>query len=812
MGYLDYTLAKLNASKALEDTRYREKALEEQNKAAFLSSLVGLVPKGIDAYQQSVAAEAAKDEARNKLLLQEAMLTGGDNTLAGTNALTGANTLAPTTPVPDVGQVVESGSEGIEGPPTDTSPNYNPYAEAGFQTQAPTDAADQAKIEASGRRIAESNKELQSYNDAYARAKGYIDSKDFLLKTAPPIQKDISPTGSPAPTVEPGLAASLSKLAPGLTSGARSMGTTSAFPNVNVTTPDIGPSSPVDLSLREREGAVVPGEISAPAAAPIAVPPVAAVPVAATPIVDPLAKLGAPAPIPSPIPSPVTTRAMESAALDTRRGGPTMPGVVGDENIEGEAPASYRKRMEAKGYNPKKVNELIKKYYVTGSGTVDITEDTGTGGPRNAKPFQIGGDFNAPGPVAPIGGPSSGGFGGAPPEPEKPWIKARKTTAPTTVAEEAKATAETGKTPIERLRDEEKVKSEDFNKRVRSYKRIGNADFKEPNVEKLAEKAVNEIFTKRPAGNPITEMINRMSGGNQMTSENERIMRSIAKKTIMKNIIAERTAIADKDQAEFLATAKLELDAATAQGKSLGLTTTKKQIPNSARLELDSQREADTMLNDVRDKAYQIAEKSGTLPFGPGRFLTEARIKKAAGVIGSSADSVSGGFLGLSAGQSKARALELDQGLLSSAFQAMDFSDLPEDQQELLSLTKQSVQILGKAREGGKLTDADYMKYLETLFNSSNPAGFVRSLEETIDRNANRYNNNLEYFNTNYGDDLRMYEPGGRREQGADIDWNQVKETPLGAAAAGMSPVASSGGTKKAGGSTPKKNKPTADD
>jgi hypothetical protein len=477
---------------------------------------------------------------------------------------------------------------------------------------------------------------------------------------------------------------------------------------------------------------------------------------------------------------PLPAAASDSLLPDTGRGGPTMPGAAGDENIEGENPIAYRKRMEKKGYSPAKVNELIKKNYVTGSGTVDITEETGTGGPRDAKPFQIGGDFNAPGPAVPAGG-FGGGFGG--PVADKPWIKEKKVIPegekPAVVIPEVPALSVT-----EQLRNEEKERQDALNKKLVDYKRITNADFKEPDIDKLAEKAVNEIFTKRPPGNPISEMLNTVSDAGQMTAERDRLMRSIAKKTIIKNIKAERLAIADADAESFINKTKLEIDSAFKAGKTLGLQTSKKQIPDSARRELDSQYEANIMLNDVRDEAYSIAAETGTIPVGKSRFMTEARIDRIAAQIGMTGKALSGGFLGVSLGGSKSQAGPfVDPELMVKAFKATDFSDLSQKEQRMVQLMTQSIQVLGKAREGGKLTDADYNKYVSTLFNSDNPAAFIASLDDLIDRNAARYNKNLVYFNKNYGDDLSMFDAAGRREQEYELDWNQIQEKPLSAAA-----------------------------
>lgn len=783
----------------IEQARAARQAGEQAAYAGYGNQLLQGIVKGIGSVGELGAADAAKEADLNKLRLQDALLTTGDNTLADA---------ADADVIPEV----YSGSdEGLEGPVPDevTSPMYDLY---------------------------DKNTERMRQED--------LTAENAIV-------------GSPAPTADAGLASTLSKLIPGSSAGARPMGNESAFPNVNVATPDIGPSSPVDLSLRERKGAVVPGEIPVPAAAPVATPdfsysreeqsapaemPIPPPTAGDVKPMDALSKLGlfsqaklssatkeayaakaaketlekkaaldaanaakfmaaenaAKAKEAAPIAAPPTTRAMESAALDTRRGGPIMPGAVGDENVPEESSKAYRKRMERKGYSTQKINELSKKYFGSSTGTIDIADETGTaGGPKGATP-SIGGTFDSTQPFATVPGSIGGGFGGAPAESEKPWVRGRKTTAPITDAEEAKTTTATGKTTIERLREEERTKAEDFNTRVRNYKRIGNADFKEPDVEKLAEKAVNEIFTKKPAGNPISQMINQLSGRNELTSENERLIRSIAKKSIMKNIIAERTAIADKAQSEFLDTAKLELAASTAQGKSLGLTTSKKQIPVGAKGELDSQRDANKILNQMRDKAYKIAADTGNLPIGPARFLTQARIEKAASAVGSNANAISLGLFGLSGGQSSAQALELKDGLLSKAFLKMDFSDLPADQEDLLRLTQQSVQMLGRAREGGKLTDADYLKYLETLFSSASPAKYMQSVEEAIVTNADKYNSNLEYFNTNYGDNLSMYPPGSLHEQDVDIDWNLITETPLGEAARGFSVTGSkAGGSKK---------------
>lgn len=824
MGYLDYTLQKLNAINQMNEQRYREKRLEEETKSQFLNSLVGLVPQAISGMSDAADKRAVEEDALNKLRLQEALLTGGDNTLAGIRPLTGANTLAPTakgpvaaapaaantfgfvnTPIeeednslPGSERLASSGSDGGEGPPTDTSPGYNPYAELSGTIEPVAGTQDNQSTEKAADMLIRAKKaaENEAANEAAARAQGYDSYLDYKLKTQYPID-----AGSVAPTVDPALTSSLSKLAPGLTAGIRSMGNTSAFPNLNVTTPDIGPSSPVDLSLREREGAVVPGEIPVPAARPVVTVPPVAVPPVAAPIVDPLAKLGAPAPAPLPLPAPAPTSLLQM----TGRGGPAMPGAVGDENVPDESSKAYRKRMEKKGYSTQKINDLSKKYFGSSTGTIDIADETGTaGGPRGAKPFQIGGD-NPP----TFSGGGSGGFGGGPVA-DKPWIIEKKVIPegekPAVVVPEVPQLSVT-----EQLRNEEKDRQDALNKRLVNYKRLTNDDFKEPDIDKLAEKAVSEIFTKRPPGNPISEMLNNITGAGQMTAERERLMRSIAKKTIIKNIKAERKAIADADAESFINKTKLEIDSAFKAGKTLGLQTSKKQIPDSARRELDSQEAANLMLNDVRDEAYQIAAETGTLPIGKTRFMTEAFINKLSSETGMSGKSLSAGLLGLSLGGGKSQAGPfVNADALVKAFKATDFSDLSQKEQNMVQLMTRSIQILGKALEGGKLTDADYNKYVSTLFNSANPAAFIASLDDLIDRNAARYNKNIVYFNKNYGDDLSMFDAAGRREQEFELDWNQIQEKPMSAAAAAV--VGGGSGKKKDPSSTkPAPTKPNRD-
>lgn len=772
MGYLDYTLAKLNATKALEDQRYRDRQLEEANKAQFISSLVGLVPQAIGGIKGAVDKQAATEDSLNKLRLQEALLTGGDNTLASVGPLTGIPVKTPANTVPKVADVIseiESGSDGPEGPPVDTSPDFNKYAVLERDARKAPYSIKGDIVPGSVRRL-----------DKIPGISGSItESKPVNIESSFDIAQALKALAA-AKAAAPAVASEDDDMPAGDVDIKESTSFVSDGPDgpPTDTSPSFVPDPNRDMGkssfnynaqdIRSKLGLFNQANLGDAKAA-----------TKAADIKKQGDKLMAAEKAAAPIP------ATRSDGLDTgRRGGPSMPGAVGDENVPDESPKAYRKRMERKGYNTKQINELSKKYFGSATGTLDITDEVG-GGPPVAP--QVGGDFNSSKlPEGSIGG-EVGGFGGAPAAAkEKPWVKSRVGPPPPPTETdidkaEAEETNKTGKTTIDRLRERELQKdvAADFNQRIKSYKRITNSDFKEPDIDKLAEKAVSEIFDNRPPGNPITNMINSLSGNGGMTSERDRLLRSIAKKTIKKNITAERTAIADKEQAEFLATAKIELDAATAQNKAFGLTVGRKQIPDSARKELDSQREANSMLNDVRDKAFVIAEKDGQLPFGKDRFISEARIKQAAGAIGSTSDAISGGFFGLSGGQSKGRSVQMDAQLLSDAFQAMDFSDLPTDQQELLSLTKQSVQILGKAREGGKLTDADYVKYLQTLFNSSNPAGFIRSLDESINRNATRYNNNLTYFQANYMDDLSMYDPGGLRDQNVDIDFTKVKETPL---------------------------------
>jgi len=218
------------------------------------------------------------------------------------------------------------------------------------------------------------------------------------------------------------------------------------------------------------------------------------------------------------------------------------------------------------------------------------------------------------------------------------------------------------------------------------------------------------------------------------------------------------------------------------------LQLSNKNIPQKTREQLDDGIDTDFMLQDIRDLAYDIVRKGGSLPIGKNRVskksLIEAIAAETGMTSGQAADALQAGVVGIGAGGSNARGSGsagpfIDAETLQKAIDRVDLASLPEDEQQFWILTKQAIQLAGKAREGGRMTDADYEKYVETLFNNSSPAGFVRSLEDLINRNARTYNRVADYAKRNYGDDLEGIYPTLELRPQASFDWSTVNESQI---------------------------------
>ena len=104
-----------------------------------------------------------------------------------------------------------------------------------------------------------------------------------------------------------------------------------------------------------------------------------------------------------------------------------------------------------------------------------------------------------------------------------------------------------------------------------------------------------------------------------------------------------------------------------------------------------------------------------------------------------------------------------------SFFSGLGFLDLGFEKQgfniKFINEYHQAIQIIGKAREGGRMTDADARNYQKMLFATSSPEAFINSLNDLGSTQSGAYNRTYGLISRNY--DLGDVYP-------ATMDWQPL--------------------------------------
>lgn len=165
---------------------------------------------------------------------------------------------------------------------------------------------------------------------------------------------------------------------------------------------------------------------------------------------------------------------------------------------------------------------------------------------------------------------------------------------------------------------------------------------------------------------------------------------------------------------------------------SADINLIKTNVPNDMRQKLTSLSTANNQVNEAKKIMAKMADEAkrtgipAELPLGKMREAFKAFTSSLAADTDSSATGA-GGVLGTSGSSSQGGAY-LDDEKFNDAWDAIDRSGMTVPQLELLSRIKSSIQMVGKAREGGKLTDADLEFYQDILVNSQTPEALWASL------------------------------------------------------------------------------------
>ena len=268
-------------------------------------------------------------------------------------------------------------------------------------------------------------------------------------------------------------------------------------------------------------------------------------------------------------------------------------------------------------------------------------------------------------------------------------------------------------------------------------------------ARELAKEVTDQVWKTRPPGNPLTALFMR---------DNSALNKQIAEDKAFLIISGART----KHSAEHLdnfvkleeirskqAMDKRKMDLLEAQAvwnnsRSDKAIRFKTDLPSPERSKLQGLNLAQRSLSNLAETTRAALDEGKGLPLGTDRAMAEAYVKLNASKQGSDSASISAGagLLGgasLSISQAKS-GKPLDDELLQAAFNAVDQSGWTPTQKIMHGEKFKTIQNLGKALEGGKLTDADYVKYVQILINSSDPQTYLMSINRLMKDNYENYN------------------------------------------------------------------------
>jgi hypothetical protein len=292
----------------------------------------------------------------------------------------------------------------------------------------------------------------------------------------------------------------------------------------------------------------------------------------------------------------------------------------------------------------------------------------------------------------------------------------------------------------------------------------------------LATRIVEEVWAKRPVGNPLTEFFNK----NRTESAKQ-----LAIESVMGNVVAtrkdavkisferwrdEQRMVLSDEQLQIrsqLAEAQVLLANAKANKTNIDATI-KKPLSGKDRSQLESQiqlhkdggrltaagkrllfktdRDGNRIKGDgiplgaIRQAAMAANMSLGSITSAPNTSTTVAGGGRAGGkagipgVVGLDADAnVSG------SGSTAGGGAFLDDKKFNEAWAKIDMSNMTRDQQEFMGEMKKTIQTAGKSREGKSLTDKDLEFYMKNLVSETNPSLALININRLMEDNAESY-------------------------------------------------------------------------
>ena len=285
-------------------------------------------------------------------------------------------------------------------------------------------------------------------------------------------------------------------------------------------------------------------------------------------------------------------------------------------------------------------------------------------------------------------------------------------------------------------------------------------------ARELAKEVTDEVWKTRPPGNPLTNLFMR---------DNSALNKQIAEDKAFLIISGART----KHSAEHLDNfVKLEemrtkqsiderkmqlLESQTllndAKSNKLEVTI-KKPLPGQARAELQTGREAVEKMEELKFSTDTLLQRegplAGKLPIGRIRAGQKALARAAGiniGTMTSQEVNAKLGLMGAGAGGKVTKAVGgkiIDTKMFDEAFELADSAGMSKEEKRWWNDLRQSIQIVGKQLEGGKLTDADLENYKKILFATDDPEAFIDSLNQLGARASKRYANTRDILALDY--------------------------------------------------------------
>lgn len=477
-------------------------------------------------------------------------------------------------------------------------------------------------------------------------------------------------------------------------------------------------------------------------------------------------------------PAALTSEQIKALTQRGGKSGPSTPGLVNPlETMEGEPEAAYRKRMQQLGKKPEEIEALVKQNYFIGKkgNVIDTGETPVTGGGPPVPPgigpvmfargmpiFGLEPQMLPGGAVEDYGTqPSSVSTTGQFPAAAAPTPEAPK--APITAAAPPSAPKEEEKSPAEKELDDKFGKdagniADPFVKAQQAFvKRL--QEWKEPEYKQTsadaAKKIVADVWKNQPADNPLLNFLSFGQYNNKLAHA-----KSMAEKLVKKEIDGLREKDADKAKQDFLQTARLEANNLALMQKeindkrksqlhvSMSTTSPQKLIDK-----MQAFKEVDFMLNDTIQAGRDVLASKEKFPGGALKAMkmakalalasTPAQITAAAGI----------GGVGIT-GNVQLNPQQVKDELLVKATQMMDAANMGSKAKTFSNILMGTIQQLGKAREGGKLTDKDLEFYLNNLvmMDAKDPADMLKSINYLKKVNARSNESWGKVYNSLFGD------------------------------------------------------------